>query len=183
MLGEILLETGAVLFPGPGTDVMQPDYLWSILGEPSVEEWPDMKSKPWYNLLLLDKDYTRKVREAGGPDKRYQRKFEERYKDKFTTAALELLQSALQWNPQRRPDGKNVLAHPFFTTENPPPKRFNNLGAVLGADFHEFDYKKHRDAARAERNERHRQEREQKKRDTDHRHRHSPAAWRQQARR
>jgi CTD kinase subunit alpha len=165
VLGEILLDHGHVLFPGPGTDVMQLDYMWSVLGKPTAKEWPDMVSKPWYNLLLLDKEYTKKLREAGGPVKRYQRKFEERYSKQFTPAALELLQWALQWDPKRRPDGKQVLEHKFFAEEEPRPRRFSNLGDVLGSDFHEFDYKKHRDAARAERNERYKAEREQKKRD------------------
>jgi CTD kinase subunit alpha len=64
---------------------------------------------PWFELM--------------GPTERKKRVFEETYKDILSPAALELVSQMFQYDPVKRPSAEEVLAHAYFTTEEPNPQQ------------------------------------------------------------
>jgi len=153
-----ILTAGVAVFPGPGSDLMQLDAMFWSLGKPTVEQWPRLHSLPWWPLILADEEVGANLQRSADKSK-YKRRFEDRYAKKVSPAALDLLQQAFRWDPDARPDGAAVLAHPFFAAEHPPPARCTEL-ATLDGDFHEWDHKMKR---RAEREAREAKEKERAK--------------------
>ena len=151
-----ILANGQAIFPGPGTDIMQLDAIFSVLGKPTVDDWPKLNELPWWPLILSDEE----VGKAWRDQHRYRRRFEERYVKKLSPHAFDLLLKAFRWDPEKRPDGHEVLEHPYFTKEEPAPKRVTEL-ETLDADFHEWDYKLRKRAERKAKDE----ERERAKRE------------------
>jgi CTD kinase subunit alpha len=68
--------------------------------------------------------------------------------------AYELVVAMLQWDPDKRPTAAEILAHDYFTSEAPKPKKAIELKAIEG-DWHELEYK----AAKKEREAKDRQSR------------------------
>jgi CTD kinase subunit alpha len=66
--------------------------------------------------------------------------FEEKYKDRVSPMAFELLQAMFLYDPTARPAAADILEHPFFASESPPPKRAEALKELEG-DWHEFESK------------------------------------------
>jgi len=153
-----ILTGGVAVFPGPGSDLMQLDAMFWSLGKPTVEQWPRLRELPWWPLVMADEEVGGNLQRSAEKSK-YKRRFEDRYAKKVSAAALDLLQRAFRWDPDARPDGAAVLAHPFFAAEHPPPARCAEL-ADLDGDFHEWDHKMKR---RAEREAREAKEKERAK--------------------
>ena len=42
---------------------------------------------------------------------------------RLSPAAFDLLSSMFQYDPAKRPSASDVLAHPYYTTEEPPPRQ------------------------------------------------------------
>lgn len=106
VLCEIYLRNA--IFPGNGSEVDQLDKIYNILGTPTLENWPSMRSLPWHELIQ--------------PDYRRPNRFASCFQDKFTSACLELLEWLFQYDPVKRPTAKEVLAHRYFE-EEPQPRR------------------------------------------------------------
>ncbi|KAH8652387.1 kinase-like domain-containing protein [Xylariales sp. PMI_506] len=130
--------TRHAIFPGDGTEINQLDKIYAILGTPSRTDWPDLVKMEWFELLR--------------PGYRKPNVFAEKYQERVPPAAFELLKSMFQYDPAKRPTAAEVLEHPYFTTEHPPPKQAIELANIEG-DWHEFESK-------ALRREKERQERE-----------------------
>ncbi|KAI0122821.1 kinase-like domain-containing protein [Xylariales sp. AK1849] len=130
--------TRHAIFPGDGTEINQLDKIYAVLGTPNKVDWPDLIKMEWFELLR--------------PSYRKPNVFAEKYRDRVPLAAFELLTSMFQYDPAKRPSASEVLADPYFTTEQPPPRQATELADIKG-DWHEFESK-------ALRREKEKQERE-----------------------
>lgn len=101
--------TKHAIFPGDGSELNQLDKIYSVLGTPSRQAWPGVINMPWFELLRPE----------------YKRKsvFKSKYEDRVTPAAFELLESMFLFDPAMRPTAAEVLAHPYFATEEPQPRQ------------------------------------------------------------
>ncbi|EFE39371.1 protein kinase, putative [Trichophyton verrucosum HKI 0517] len=136
--------TKKAIFPGDGSELNQIDKLYNSLGTPTRADWPDIIDMPWFELMR--------------PAERKKRAFEDLYRDCLSPAALDLVASIFQYDASKRPSAEEILAHPYFVSEEPRPQQAMELADVEG-DWHEFESKAHRkekdkEARRAEQRER-----------------------------
>lgn len=101
--------TRHAIFPGDGGEISQLDKIYAVLGTPNKTEWPNLIEMPWFELLR--QGY------------RKPNVFEQKYKDRLPPAAFDLLAAMLRYDPAKRPTAAEVLEHPYFTTEEPPPRQ------------------------------------------------------------
>lgn len=139
----VLVEifTRHAIFPGDGGEINQLDKIYNVLGTPSRAEWPGMVELAWYELLR--------------PMHRVPSTFEEKYRDRVSPAAFDLLSAMFLFDPNARPSAGDVLEHPYFATEEPKAQRVWELKDLEG-DWHEFESKalrkeKEREARRKDR--------------------------------
>lgn len=107
VMHEIFTKTA--LFPGDGSEINQLERIYEVLGTPNKTEWPNLPEMPWFELLR--------------PGYKKPNVLKEQYKDKLPGSAFELLASMLQYDPDKRPTATQVLQHPYFTSEEPAPRR------------------------------------------------------------
>ena len=143
----VLVEifTRHAIFPGDGSEINQLDKIYSVLGTPSRGEWPGITELQWYELLR--------------PTSRQPSTFADKYRERVSPEAFELLQAMFQYDPSNRPTAADVLEHPYFTSEDPQPERPVEL-AQLEGEWHEFESK-------ALRKEKERAEREARRRERE----------------
>ncbi|RDW95220.1 hypothetical protein BP5796_00983 [Coleophoma crateriformis] len=124
----VLVEifTRHAIFPGDGSEANQLEKLYAILGTPNKQEWPGLVDMQWFQLLR--------------PNFRRANCFAEKYRERVTPAAFELLSAMFQYDPDKRPSASDVLEHPYFATEQPAPKQASEL-SLLEGDWHEFESK------------------------------------------
>lgn len=124
----VLVEifTKHAIFPGDGGEINQLDKIYNVLGTPTIQDWPNIVEMQWFELLR--------------PTERRQSTFAEKYKERVTPAAFELLSAMFLYDPAARPSASDVLEHPYFTTEDPPSVRPEALKELQG-DWHEFESK------------------------------------------
>lgn len=148
----VLVEifTRHAIFPGDGGEINQLDKIYNILGTPTVQDWPGIVDMQWYELLR--------------PTERKVSTFEEKYKDKVSPMAFELLQAMFLYDPIARPTAADVLEHPFFASEQPPAERAEALKELEG-DWHEFESKALRKEKEKQDKEARRAAREESKKD------------------
>ena len=101
--------TRHAIFPGDGGEINQLDKIYNVLGTPTRSEWPGLVDMAWFELLR--------------PTERKLNTFAEKYQERLTPAAFELLQAMFLYDPSKRPSAGNVLEHPYFTAEEPIPKQ------------------------------------------------------------
>lgn len=121
--------TKKAVFPGEGGELSQLDKVYNVLGTPTRSDWPGIVDLPWFELMQ--------------PADRRKRVFEAMFKDVFSPAALELVQWMFKYDPTKRPSAEEVLAHAYFTSEEPKAIQAVELANVPG-DWHEFESKAHR---------------------------------------
>ena len=138
----VLVEifTRHAIFPGDGGELNQLDKIYGVLGTPSRNNWPGVVDLQWYPLMR--------------PTHRLPSTFAEKYKERVTPEAFELLSAMFQYDPEMRPTASDVLEHPYFTSEEPQPVQATELEGLDG-DWHEFESKalrkeKDREARRKE---------------------------------
>jgi len=124
----VLVEifTRHAIFPGNGGEIDQLDKIYNVLGTPTKTEWPGLVDMAWFELLR--------------PTERKASTFAQKYKDRVTPAAFELLQVMFAYDPTLRPSAAEVLAHDYFTKEEPMPVQATELANLQG-DWHEFESK------------------------------------------
>ncbi|RDL36420.1 uncharacterized protein BP5553_05772 [Venustampulla echinocandica] len=124
----VLVEifTRHAIFPGDGGEISQLEKIYAILGTPNKVDWPGLVDMAWFELLR--------------PSARRPNIFAEKYKERVTPAAYELLEAMFLYDPSKRPSAGDVLEHPYFTTEEPKPRQVTEL-AKLEGDWHEFESK------------------------------------------
>lgn len=138
----IEMFTKKAVFPGEGGEISQLDKLYNCLGTPTRAEWPDIVEMPWFELLR--------------PTERKSRVFEDLYRDILSPAALDLMAQIFRYDPAKRPTAEEILAHPYFLSEEPRPQQAVELENIDG-DWHEFESKalrkgRDKEARRAEYN-------------------------------
>ena len=109
--GCVLVEifTRHAIFPGDGGEINQLDKIYNVLGTPSRSEWPGLVDMAWFELLR--------------PTEKRPSSFAEKYQERVTPDAFELLQAMFMYDPLKRPTAGDVLEHPYFTTEDPAPRQ------------------------------------------------------------
>ena len=105
----IEIFTRHAIFPGDGGEINQLDKIYNVLGTPTLTEWPGLADMAWFHLLR--------------PTEKRPNTFAEKYQERVSPSAFELLQAMLQYDPSKRPTAGDVLEHPYFTTEDPPPRQ------------------------------------------------------------
>ena len=105
----IEIFTRHAIFPGDGGEINQLDKIYNVLGTPTRSEWPGLVEMAWFELLR--------------PTERRANTFAEKYQERLTPAAFELLQTMFLYDPAYRPTAGDVLEHPYFTTEDPIPRQ------------------------------------------------------------
>ena len=105
----IEIFTRHAIFPGDGGEINQLDKIYNVLGTPTRSEWPGLVDMSWFELLR--------------PTERKPNTFSEKYQEKLTPDAFELLQAMFMYDPAKRPTAGDVLEHPYFTTEEPAPRQ------------------------------------------------------------
>ncbi|KAI0525574.1 Pkinase-domain-containing protein [Xylaria bambusicola] len=133
--------TRHAIFPGDGGEISQLEKIYNVLGTPNRKEWPGLADTPWFELLR--------------PDYRKPNVFADKYRDRVPPAAFDLLAEMFKYDPAKRPSAAGVLEHPYFTTEQPPPRQAVELKEIKG-DWHEFESK----ALRREKEKQEKQQRE-----------------------
>lgn len=101
--------TKHAIFPGDGTELSQLEKIYNILGTPNRQDWPGLIDMAWFELLR--------------PTVKKKNVFAEKYGDRTTPAAFELLASMFHYDPAKRPSAQEVLQHAYFTTEEPSPRQ------------------------------------------------------------
>jgi CTD kinase subunit alpha len=154
----VLVEvfTRHAIFPGDGGEINQLEKIYNVLGTPTRTEWPGIVDLQWYELLLPPLPPPR-ANTASTSTPRPSSTFAEKYRDKVSPAAFDLLAEMFVYDPARRPSAADVLAHAYFTTEEPAPAQVVEL-ADLEGDWHEFESK-------ALRKDKERQDKEARRRD------------------
>lgn len=124
----VLVEifTKHAIFPGDGGEINQLDKIYNVLGTPSRSEWPGIVDLTWYELLR--------------PMHRVPSTFAEKYQNRVSPAAFDLLSAMFVYDPTGRPTASDVLEHPYFVTEEPKAARVWELKDLEG-DWHEFESK------------------------------------------
>ncbi|KAF2768761.1 Pkinase-domain-containing protein [Teratosphaeria nubilosa] len=124
----VLVEifTRHAIFPGDGGEINQLDKIYNVLGTPSRHEWPGITELQWYELLR--------------PTHKIPSTFTEKYKDRMSPEAFDLLKAMFLYDPANRPTASDVLEHPYFTSEEPKPQQVVELEQLEG-DWHEFESK------------------------------------------
>jgi len=107
----VLVEifTRHAIFPGDGSEISQLEKIYAILGTPNKVDWPGLIDMAWFELLR--------------PTVRRANVFADKYKDRLTPAAYDLLEAMFQYDPAKRPSASDVLEHPYFTVEEPKPRQ------------------------------------------------------------
>ena len=143
----VLVEifTRHAIFPGDGGEINQLDKIYNVLGTPSRSDWPGIAELQWYELLR--------------PSHRIASTFAEKYRDRVSEQAFELLKAMFTFDPAKRPSAAEVLEHPYFKEEEPKEGRLVELEELQG-DWHEFESK-------ALRKEKEKQERENRRRERE----------------
>lgn len=93
------------IFAGDGTELSQLDKIYNIIGTPNRQDWPGLVDMAWFELLR--------------PTSKRKNVFAEKYQDRITPAAFDLLSSMFFYDPAKRPTAAAALQHPYFTTEEP----------------------------------------------------------------
>lgn len=124
----VLVEifTKHAIFPGDGGEINQLDKIYNVLGTPTRAEWPGIVDMAWFELLR--------------PAERKTSTFEEKYMERVTPMAFDLLKVMFSFDPTLRPSAAEVLEHAYFREEEPAPMQALELKDLEG-DWHEFESK------------------------------------------
>ncbi|CUS20690.1 LAQU0S01e12398g1_1 [Lachancea quebecensis] len=140
LLVELFQKTA--IFQGTN-EVEQLNAIFSIMGTPSVEQWPTLFEMPWFFMMIPQQN----------------RKYEPKFDEKFGTvlpspAAVSLAKGLLLYDEKRRLSASEALRHQYFR-EEPQPQPLD----LSGFDgWHEFEAKRHRRKEREEQKRREKSE-------------------------
>ncbi|KAF4511063.1 hypothetical protein G6O67_002897 [Ophiocordyceps sinensis] len=118
--------TRHAIFAGDGTELSQLEKIYNVLGTPNRQDWPGLGDMAWFELLR--------------PTAKRKSVFAEKYQDKVTPAAFNLLSSMFHYDAAKRPTAAEALQHCYFTNEEPLPRQAVELASIDG-EWHEFESK------------------------------------------
>lgn len=114
-------------------EIHQLEVLYKILGTPSIGEWAEFTETPWFELVK--------------PNQVLKNRFKALFNEWLSPAALDLAQSLLLYDPQKRISAADALDAPYFRTEEPPEELPTGLSGLKG-EWHEYEHKKERERRR-----------------------------------
>ncbi|CAE6516579.1 unnamed protein product [Rhizoctonia solani] len=128
--GCIMLElfTTKPAFQG-NDEIHQLDAIARVMGTPNVETWPGLTDMPWFELV-----------KSAEPVKSYFRSIFNKY---LSPAALDLAESLLAYDPNKRATAAQALQAPYFVSEDPL--------ATIEGEWHEYESKREREKLRKKR--------------------------------
>ncbi|KAL0949523.1 hypothetical protein HGRIS_009574 [Hohenbuehelia grisea] len=128
--GCIMLElfTKRPVFQG-NDEIHQLDVIYKIIGTPSPERWRGLIGLPWYELI--------KPREV------IQNNFRALFQKWMSSAALDLAEKLLTYDPSQRFTAIQAMAAPYFTQELPREAMPTGLAGLEG-EWHELETKRER---------------------------------------
>ncbi|CAE6425422.1 unnamed protein product [Rhizoctonia solani] len=135
--GCIMLElfTTKPAFQG-NDEIHQLDAIARVMGTPNVETWPGLTDMPWFELV-----------KPAEPVKSHFRSIFNKY---LSPAALDLAESLLAYDPNKRATAAQALQAPYFVSEDPPPEKPVGLATIEG-EWHEYESKREREKLRKKR--------------------------------
>ncbi|QRV73102.1 Cdc2-related kinase, arginine/serine-rich [Ceratobasidium sp. AG-Ba] len=135
--GCIMLElfTTKPAFQG-NDEIHQLDAIARIMGTPDVESWPGLIDMPWYELV-----------KSPEPIKSHFRSSFNKY---LSPAALDLAESLLTYDPNKRASAAQALKSSYFVSESPAPEKPVGLASIEG-EWHEYESKREREKLRKKR--------------------------------
>ncbi|KAK9458044.1 kinase-like domain-containing protein [Dipodascopsis uninucleata] len=142
-VGCLMLEmyTSKAIFQGQD-EIQQLESIYSIMGSPTKENWPDVEKLPWYELVR--------------PSEVKPSKFKERFENLVPPHGLTLASNLLALDPSKRPSAADALKSEYFTKELPRPERPTGLGKL--GEWHEYESKLRRKNEKKQQQQRERQE-------------------------
>lgn len=128
--GCIMLElfTKKPVFQG-NDEIHQLDVVYKILGTPNPQRWAGVMDLPWYELVR--------------PQDVIPNRFRELFQKWMSSAALDLAEQLLTYDPSQRATAVQAMEAPYFTQEAPPPEPPVGL-ATLEGEWHELETKRER---------------------------------------
>ncbi|CAE6484209.1 unnamed protein product [Rhizoctonia solani] len=135
--GCIMLElfTTKPAFQG-NDEIHQLDAIARVMGTPSIETWPGLTDMPWFELV-----------KPAEPVKSHFRSIFNKY---LSPAALDLAESLLAYDPNKRATAAQALQASYFVSEGPPPEKPVGLATIEG-EWHEYESKREREKLRKKR--------------------------------
>ncbi|KAF9485324.1 Pkinase-domain-containing protein [Pholiota conissans] len=134
--GCIMLElfTKKPVFQGVD-EIHQVEVIFKLMGSPTTENWLDVMSLPWFELVKPQQSMPNKFREA--------------FQKWMSPAAIDLAELLLTYDPMQRISALQAMSAPYFTKEAPAAAR--PIGLIeLEGEWHELETKRER-AKRKER--------------------------------
>ncbi|KAG6860378.1 hypothetical protein C0995_011985 [Termitomyces sp. Mi166 len=128
--GCIMLElfTKKPVFQG-NDEIHQLDVIYKIFGTPTPERWAGVMDLPWFELV--------KPREV------IPNRFRDLFQKWMSSAALDLAERLLAYNPLERATASQAMEAPYFTEEEPKAALPVGL-ATLEGEWHELETKRER---------------------------------------
>ncbi|KAK8853073.1 hypothetical protein IAR55_003774 [Kwoniella newhampshirensis] len=133
--GCIMLElsTSKPIFQG-SDEIHQLEVIYSIMGTPREEEWPEVKELPWYDLVK--------------PKEKVESKFRGSFAKRLSPSALDLAEGLLFFDPTKRLSAAAALNTEYFTSEEPKMEKPTQLAGM--GEHHEMSAKQDRHRRRME---------------------------------
>lgn len=133
-MGCLLIEMFRRKALFPGTDeISQLASIYSIMGTPTRNSWPEAHNLPWFQILYSNELYPNVFCETVQPLG-------------ITANCFDLAEKLLSLNPRSRLSAQQALAHPYFT-EEPAPQELE-IGDI--GEWHDYEAKKRRRKEREE---------------------------------
>ncbi|KAG9127633.1 kinase subunit of RNA polymerase II carboxy-terminal domain kinase I [Ceratobasidium sp. 392] len=135
--GCIMLElfTTKPAFQG-NDEIHQLDAISRVMGTPDVASWPGLIDMPWFELVK--------------PPEPVKSHFRSSFNKYLSPAALDLAESLLTYDPNKRASAAQALEAPYFVSESPPPEKPVGLASIEG-EWHEYESKREREKLRKKR--------------------------------
>ncbi|PVG04191.1 Pkinase-domain-containing protein [Serendipita vermifera] len=133
--GCIFLElfVKKAIFQG-NDEIHQLEVIFRVMGTPSIEQWPNLPSLPWYELLK--------------PTTVMDNIFQQSFKRWLSQGALDLAERMLAFDPAQRITAANALLENYFTSEEPAAQSLDL--STLEGEWHELEAKRAKKRRRAE---------------------------------
>lgn len=129
-VGCLLIELYTKMSPFQGFEEIGQLYrIFSVMGTPTLENWPDIDKLPWFEMLqpVVHKAST----------------FSEKYSTILSEQAFDLALKLLTLNPVQRYTATQALEHRYFH-EDPQPELLAEVLLGIEGEWHEFETKKQR---------------------------------------
>jgi CTD kinase subunit alpha len=120
------LFTKKPIFQG-NDEIHQLEWIYKILGTPTVDQWPSVVNLPWYELVKPKETNSSHLREffkksVACPSSVFMYRLTDVYRW-LSPAGLDLAEQLLAYDPQKRISAIDAMRAPYFTDEEPPEAR------------------------------------------------------------